>query len=205
MRAKWTAPNQATVTVPSLQTIVCLSLLALALGLITWVVIAENVTQGRAFPPQAPDGSNAADWVSAVGTLLGAVLTGGALLIAGFSYKHQVEDKSREAQDRRDQESKARRAQAAGVSVLTSPSPTQTNSVVMKAYNGSALPISNVLLTCVDRRGQVMGQEMRQVVAAGDSAELERPAKVVDRVVARFTDAEGRVWRSYVNGELEEV
>jgi hypothetical protein len=162
--------------------------------------------------PTATQAPNAAEWLSAISTFWGAVataigaaLTGGALLFAAYTYRHQVEEKTRAAQDRRDNEAKARRAQAAGVSVLTEPSPTHTNSVVMKAYNGSDLPISNVMLTCVDKQGRVMGQELKQVVAAGAAAELERPSSVVDRVVARFTDAEGRVWRSYVNGEFKEV
>jgi hypothetical protein len=191
-----------------------IQILAVAFISVSIMVIAVSISsisdnlQGSV-SAQAP---NAAEWLSAVATFwgavataFGAILTAGALLVAAFTYLHQVDEKNRAAQDRRDKDSKERRAQAASVSVLTAPSETKTDSIVMTAYNGSPLPIRNVLLTCVDRRGQVMGQEMKQVVPAGGSAELERPERVIDKVVARFTDAEGRVWRSYVNGEFEEA
>ncbi|MGP4032824.1 hypothetical protein [Pseudarthrobacter sp. 1C304] len=199
--------DHRTATLVGLLTVIVIS--------IVWVSHAENEAIRLHLPPVLPEpttveGIKLTDWISAIGTAVGAVLTAGALLIAAFTYRHQVDEKNRQAEDRRRQaeenkraEDKAARAQAVQVSLVTADSKQHTNYVVLELINSSSSPIKNVLLMCFDHKGQQMGQALQQVIAGGQSLHLERPRRVVDKAWARFQDAENRTWKVYVNGDLE--
>jgi hypothetical protein len=219
LRAKWEEPTTRTIKIPSIQTIVLIVLLVGAMTAILWVSIAVQgeAPQPPAAEPPTPEGP--ATWLSAWSTFwgaiaggIGAIGTAGALLIAAFSYKHQVDEKARQARERRllaDENRRAaderRRAQATKVSILKSESKVHIDFYLFGIHNGSDLPIKNVLIRCFDHRGIDSGQNIEQVIAGGMSKEmmLEKPRKVVDKVWATFDDALGQKWKVHINGDLE--
>jgi F0F1-type ATP synthase membrane subunit c/vacuolar-type H+-ATPase subunit K len=215
----WDQPTTRTIKVPKLQTIFLVVLLVAAATAIVWVSIAIRNEMPRPPAPTPPPEGPAA-WLSAWSTFwsaiaggLAAIGTAGALLIAAFSYKHQVDEKNRQAEERRRQareirrdEENMRRAQAMQVSILTPASQVHINHVVLQVHNGSTMPIRNVLLRCFNHSGQDSGQKFQQVIAGGMTHDMfEQNRRVLDTVWASFEDASGQKWKVHVNGELEEL
>ena len=194
MTTKWSQPTEKTVRIPSLQTLVFAVLLVIALGIVTWVIVAENTTQGRAFPPPGPDSSNAADWVSAIGTVVGALLTAGALLIAAFSYRRQVADKHR--------------AQAAAITVGVRTEREYMDTGELRTWyqyfvrNDSLLPIYHVRLYFgpVEKRRN----NDRQVIAPSDEVTFDSSNSDFT-AFAKFVDSSGVAWKRDGSGKLIEI
>lgn len=202
---KWSEPTQKSINIPSLRTLVLLVVLVAALAALAWVIVAENVAQGRAFPPPpGPDTSTAADWVSAVATTIGAALTAGALLIAASTYKHQVEEKISAAQDRRERESRERKRQAASVTVTIRPKVKEEATHLIAVRNDSDFPIRTVYLAAVDANRKAVEQDVFPSIAPGTQEGFSVPGYLVHNAWANFTDANGVRWRCWFNGDLEE-
>lgn len=219
IRAKWDQPTTRTVRIPSLQTILLMVLLVSAVTAIVWISIVVQNEAPRPPAPTPPTEGPAA-WLSAWSTFwsaiasgLAAIGTAGALLIAAFSYKHQVDENNRQAEERRQQASEIRRdaenqrrAQAMRVSILTPPSKVHSDTLVLQVHNGSTMPIRNVLLMCFNYSGKESGQWFQQVIAGGMTHDMfEQKRRVVDRVWASFEDASGQKWKVHINGDLEEM
>jgi len=137
------------------------------------------------------------DWISAFATAFGAALTGGALLVAALTYRHQVDEKIRLAEDNR-------KAQARAVSVSLKKTPGNEKMLQLRVANNSTLPINSVFLVLVDKQRKESYQEPYHLMVPGSEEGFDRPASVVGAAFANFIDADGRRWRSWFNGDLEE-
>ncbi|WP_314214925.1 hypothetical protein [Pseudarthrobacter equi] len=219
IRVKWREPITLSVKIPKLQTLL---LIVLLVGAVAAIVLVSIAVQNELPKPPVPTlpAEGPAAWLSAWSTFWGAVAggigaigTAGALLIAAFSYKHQVDEKIRQAEERRQQAEEVlrdanekRREQARQVSILTAASQVHSNHILLQVHNGSALPIKNVLLICINHLGKESGQKFQQVIAGGMTHEmLEQNRRLVDKVWASFEDASGQKWKVHVNGDLEEI
>jgi hypothetical protein len=183
-----------TISIPSTRALLLTAILILAAGLVVWVAVAENVTQGRAFPPPAPDNSSAADWLGAVGTVVGAFLTGGALLVAALSYRKQVADRHQELVDQH-------RAQAIAVTVGYEKHPDFNNKFIYFVHNGSNAGIYNVRLFAVNDKEEP--SNAADVVPPGKRLDFDMPY-LRYTAAAEFEDSAGVSWLRDSRGLLEE-
>ncbi|MHA7209675.1 hypothetical protein [Arthrobacter sp. MDT1-65] len=181
---------------------------AILLGVVTVVIFVSGVLQG----PTATDPPNAAEWLSAISTVwgavaaaLGALLTGGALLIAALTYQRQVRDRHSELESRR-------RAQAEAVTVRIIPykpvaqlSISTPDRVQIEIRNDGALAIFGVAAVVIDRTRIEAGQEYFHSIPPHDFGSFRHPADGVDGAYAIFTDSAGTRWKRWHNGELKEV
>jgi hypothetical protein len=168
-------------------------------GLVALSITAGLVAIFITWPTLAPHGDpkpTVTDWLSAIGTILGAVLTGGALLLAALTYQRQVTD-------RHEQAIKEKREQASYVAVVIEPNYLQTDSQSIVLINDSGRPIFGVILVLVDKRGKEPYQEMRHAVATGQRMGFVRDTRVIGGAYADFTDSAGNKWRRWFNGDLE--
>jgi hypothetical protein len=176
-------------SITSVRALAVLGIIAGALGFVISLAVL--------FPHSDPQPS-VTDWMSAFGTVAGAALTGGALLLAALTYRKQVEDQHQDALERY-------RAQAAAVTVEITDSQSKSNFVDIALRNGSSLPIFGAVLICVDKKRNDIGQKFFNTLAAGQSDGLERSAKIVGAAYAVFTDQSGARWKRWFNGDLEEL
>lgn len=191
-----------------------LGVAAIILGIVAVISSISAFLQG---PTTAE--ANAAEWLSAISTFWGAIASGlaaigtaGALLIAAFGYKHQVEEKERQeaerrkhAKDKKDAEAKALRSRARQVSILPKKGERFVSNVLLEVHNGTSSPIRNVMFLCLDSKGTVTGQTFSMALPAGQSLPLEKPRKDIDRAWVRFQDVDDKTWKIHLNGHLEEV
>lgn len=187
---------------PAIGTAVCnairLMISVRALATIGIIAGATGITISLAilFPHGDPQPS-VTEWISALGTVAGAALTGGALLVAALTYRKQVADQHQEAKERH-------RAQAAAVTVEITASESKSNFVDIVLRNGSSLPIFGAVLVCLDKKRGELGQKFFDTHAAGRTDGFERPARLVGSAYAEFTDQSGAKWKRWFNGDLEE-
>lgn len=157
-------------------------LLVVTAALVIWIV---NLG------PHGEPKPSVTDWISAVGTAVGAVLTGGALLIAAFTFDRQAKDQHR--------------AQASTVTVTVSKNGGLFNDHVVKASLAGALPIYNVELVSLDHQGRQVDRRVKHVVVrdTGDGY-LEGNLELHEAYVT-FTDSAGTRWTRWSKGKLIEV
>ncbi|MDQ0078230.1 hypothetical protein [Arthrobacter oryzae] len=144
------------------------------------------------------------DWISAFGTAGGAVITGGAALIAALTYQHQVEEKIRAAANKRRADFDARRAQAKSVTVSIIEKPDAPKTMQIRVANGSSQAINSVFLVLVDKQRKEPFQKPYYLIPPGTEQGFDRDERIVGAAYANFTDANGVRWRSWFNGDLEE-
>lgn len=131
------------------------------------------------------------DWISAFGTAFGAALTGGALLIAAFTFRRQVEDQHR--------------AQAAGVSVRVMAPVNEPYKRDILVRNDSLLPISEVRLVAVGKSETPKNNAPRVLAPRGDIPWELATTYASSGAYVEFLDAAGTRWRRDSDGSLQEI
>jgi hypothetical protein len=144
------------------------------------------------------------DWISAFGTAFGAALTGGALLIAAVTYKHQVDERNREADDRRRQELDERKTHAIAVKLGKVERPGY-NEWACGVRNDGSLAIDGVGIVAVDAEGvETLRHQVGIVPPAGSSERYPVSTAATNASYVTFQDANGRTWKRYFDNRLEE-
>ncbi|MCP9000358.1 hypothetical protein NFC73_11555 [Pseudarthrobacter sp. RMG13] len=179
---------------------------AILLGIVVVVASTSSFMQG----PTAVQPPNAAEWLSAISTFwgaiataVGAIVTAGAVLIAALTYKHQVDEKNREAEDRRQQDKEKRRAQARAVRLAVSPRDGDRFDCDLNNYGD--LPVSVVNVVSVNAAGEETARRDVGLLIRN----VPRRAMVPDHAVpstsyVSFRDTEGLSWKLYFDDRLEE-
>lgn len=126
------------------------------------------------------------DWISAFGTLYGAALTGGALLVAALSYRKQVADRHQELVDRHE-------AQAIAITVGYELHPDFTNKFIYFVHNGSNAGIYNVRLYAVNDKE--LPSKDADVVPPGKRLEFDMNGPLRFMAAADFDDSANVRWR----------
>ncbi|MFF2712647.1 hypothetical protein [Paenarthrobacter sp. NPDC058040] len=179
------------------------------MGSIAAIVWVSIVVQGEtlsplANQPPAQGQEGPAAWLSAwstfagaVATTVGALLTGGALLIAALTYRRQVADKHREAKDKREE-------QAGKIIVRVVRRMNGQSLVDLK--NPTSLPIFKLNLYAIDEDGKVIdAQPLSKEVVVGDyEGHLFDDWCRVQSAYAEFTDSGGVAWIRTSKGTLVE-
>jgi hypothetical protein len=145
------------------------------------------------------------DWISAFGTVFGAVITGGALLVAALTFRKQVADRHQELEDKRQEGERKRREQADKVIVRVIRG-NLDNRVMVDLINSTNLPIYGMKLYVIDDDGQVIDrQPLVQDVVAGDyPGHFFEQGNRVHSAYAEFTDSGGVTWIRTSKGTLVE-
>lgn len=190
------------------QSLVVLASAAIIVGIIAVVVSISSLMQG----PTSAEPPNAAEWLSAlstfwgaVATAIGAVMTGGALLVAAFTYKHQVDEKNRAAHDRRLQELSKRSEQARAVKLIAKSRPGWPNQWKVTVRNDSRLPIDGTRLRIVASWGvRPTTYELGAMAANGGEINQTLEFDNLNDSFLFFMDSNGIAWRRYFVGELVE-
>jgi hypothetical protein len=214
MRAKWAESTSRTFKIPSIRTIL---LVLLLVGALTAIVCISIGVQNETPQPPAPEApvtiEGPATWLSAwstfwgaVATAVGAVLTGGALLIAALTYSRQVADKHQELEDRRKEEARKRKEQADKVIVRVERGGLPNGQTLVDLKNPTNLPIFKMNLYTINDEGQVIDrQPLSQEVVVGDypGHHFEQSDRV-HSAYAEFTDSAGVAWIRTSKGTLVE-
>lgn len=146
---------------------------------------------------QGPPGSNVqsdikiTDWISAIGSAIGAIGTAGALLLGVWVYRRQEEDQ--------------RRAQAAAITVTVTPIRSNAGVLEFKVRNDSQLPIYEVMLIASNLNGQDIEQVFTTALPPRDSSSFQLRSGPTDRCRCLFVDSGGRRWRRESTGQLDEI
>lgn len=146
------------------------------------------------------------DWISAFGTAFGAALTGGALLIAAFTYKHQVDERNRVEAERRRKEWDERSAEARGVTISFEEQSAK-GQMECVVHNGGDVPVDTVMLVFDYMEARNSVWEVRSVGPLGpktDSNPVTVPAPTTADSYCSFRDTKDMTWRLYFDGRLEE-
>lgn len=143
------------------------------------------------------------DWLSAFGTVFGAGLTGGALLIAAMTYKHQVDEKTRAAADARQAKLDARRAPAKAVQVRKVEDGWGHYACFVR--NNGERSIDALFLVAANAEGVETIRHTLGSVAPG----AETPGHAIamsstDDSYIEFQDSDGIAWKKYFDNRLEE-
>lgn len=171
-------------------------------GTIAFVAFVTLQLQG----PVAAEPANAAEWLSAISTFwgavaaaIGAVMTGGALLVAAFTYRHQVEQKSREVEDKR-------RAQARTVRISVSrhATPGGKDQLACDLKNFGILPVSGLNVVAVDAEGQEVRRHLVELLLPEIAIRRTVPLSATASSYVSFRDTEGLSWKLYFDDRLEE-
>jgi hypothetical protein len=187
------------------------AVLAIVLGVVAIVLWGSVQLQG----PAATAPPNAAEWLSAIPTFWGAVAggigaigTAGALLIAAFSYRHQVEARNREAEDRRQEAADKRREKARAVRVAVSDRDDEPGafSYYCDLKNFGELPVTDVQIVGIDSAGEEVGRRLLKLLIP------EKPERTIlrggpvdpSKSFVSFRDTEGLSWKLYFDDRLEE-
>lgn len=195
-------PSYLRVPFPSARSVVLLALLFLFVGIITWVTIVENAAISSDLPaigpPPTTDDNKMTEWLSTIGTVGGALLTGGALLYAALTYSKQSEDRHKELQDKH-------RAQAVTVSVRVLHGLLENKSRV-EIRNSSTLPIYKVKIFCIYPDGHLLdnGELSQRVVIDNFIYDFDEEDLLYE-AYALFTDSSGARWARLSTGELAEL
>lgn len=183
-----------------------IALVAICLSGVSIVISAAQLIQAAMTPNVSHEWLSAwSTFWGAVATGLGAFLTGGALIVAALSYRHQVEERVRvseqhrqAADDKKEASKRTRRRQARNVSMVR-------RGQLLELRNGSRQPISNLQLLCLDRNDQILMKQVVYALLPGQVFSLDVRSSALEKAWAQFTDAAGVVWRMNLNGDLEEV
>lgn len=169
--------------------------LVLVLTAIVWLIVAENEAIQLQLPPSLPEpttaeGIKVTDWISALGTATGALVTAGALLLGAITYSRQIRDQHR--------------AQAAAVTVHIAKNGLIDNKSLVALTNGSNLPVYNVELVSLDPEYGEFDKVVTHVVVDQYSTWLDDD-EPLHMAYARFTDAAGVRWRRDSKGSLTDL
>lgn len=154
--------------------------------------------------PMSDGDANAAEWMSAistfwgaVGTGLGAALTGGALLIAALTYRRQVADKHQELKDKREEQ--------AG-KIIVRVVRYESGQVLVDLKNPTNLPIFKLNLYAIGDDGKVVDRQplSKEVVVGDYEGHLFDDWCRVHSAYAEFTDTGGVGWTRTSKGTLVE-
>lgn len=137
------------------------------------------------------------DWISAFGTAFGAAVTAGALLVAAFTYKHQVDERIRVAQDER-----SRHARLIKLNNTASNEFHDQWDYVVR--NDSDIPVDGVDLLVFDAASG--GPTLHQIGTVNGKDQATKAVYLPDMTTSylRFQDKDGRNWRRYFDNRLEE-
>jgi len=208
MRAKWAEPTSRTIKVPSIQTLLLIALVVGSIAAIVWVSIIVHGETPRPpvdKPPVEPSAEGPAAWLSAwstfwgaLATAAGAVLTGGALLIAALTYRRQVADRHRELKDKREEQ--------AG-KIIVRVVRQENGQALVDLKNPTSLPIFKLNLFAIGADGKVVdGQPLSKEVVVGDyEGHLFGDWCRVHSAYAEFTDSGGVAWIRTSKGTLVEI
>ncbi|MDQ0672974.1 hypothetical protein QFZ36_000535 [Pseudarthrobacter siccitolerans] len=145
------------------------------------------------------------DWISAFGTAFGAALTGGAVLFAAFTYQHQVDEKNRVQADERQRALDERSEHARAIKLNNTPSNEYHDTWDYVVRNDSDIPVDGVDILSFDR---MAGEATLHQIGTVNPTEQSRPKAVylpdMTASYLRFQDKNGRNWRKYFDGRLEE-
>ncbi|MDF9749175.1 hypothetical protein [Arthrobacter sp. ES3-54] len=183
--------------------------LVVLLSILAIVINGTSLLQG----PMSETAPNAADWMSAISTFWGAVAggigaigTAGALLIAAFTYKHQVDERNRVEAERRRKEWDQRSAEARNVAISFDDKSTK-GQMECVVHNRGDVPLDSVLLVFDYTEGKNSIWEVRSVGPLGpktDSKPLKIPSPATANSHCTFRDTKARTWNLYFDGRLEE-
>ncbi|MDQ0078229.1 hypothetical protein [Arthrobacter oryzae] len=179
---------------------------AILFGIVAVVASVSNFMQG----PTDEKPPNAAEWLSAISTFwgaiataIGAIVTAGAVLIAALTYKHQVDEKNREAEDRRQQAADERSAQARTVKMTKNPGPGSAEmEVILHNFSDGHLEAVNVVSVNVEH--EETKRHLLETMNPGKERRLAFPLPATGNSYASFIDAKGLTWKLYFDGRLEE-
>lgn len=139
---------------------------------------------------------------------LGAIGTAGALLVAAFSFRHQVEARNREAEDRRQQAADKRREKARAVRAAVSERDDEPGafSYYCDLKNFGDLPVTDVQVVSIDSAGEEVARRLVGLLIPA------RPERVIMRggpvdpskSFVSFRDTERISWKLYFDDRLEE-
>lgn len=167
-----------------------LAIAAIVLGTAAIVLWVMNLG------PHGDPKPSVTDWIGAVGTAFGAALTGGALLIAAFTYQHQVDEKNRQALD-------ARSAQARKVTLTHSPR-AGWHELEVSLRNDSDLPIREVNVVSVNADSVETKRHQPGTIDPKKASRDVVPLPATGHSYASFKDSDDRNWKLYFDGRLEE-
>jgi hypothetical protein len=144
------------------------------------------------------------DWISAFGTAFGAALTGGALLVAAFTYKHQVDEKNRAEADKRQRAQDERSEHARAIKLNKTPNNEYHDTWDYVVRNDSDIPVDGVDLLAFD--AVTAEATLHQIGTVKAKGQVTKAAHLPDLSTSylRFQDKDGRNWRRYLDGRLEE-
>lgn len=145
----------------------------------------------NALGPHGDPKPSVTDWISTVGTALGAFLTGGALVIAAISFYRQAKDQHR--------------AQASTVTVTVSKNGGLFNDHVVKASLAGDLPIYNVELVSLDHQGRQVDRRVKHVVVRDTGDGYLDGDLALHEAYVTFTDSAGTRWTRWSKGKLIEL
>jgi hypothetical protein len=132
------------------------------------------------------------DWISAIGSAVGAIGTAGALWLGAITFRRQVRDQHR--------------AQASAISVaIDAHENGNSDRVRVEIRNDSPLPIYGVILVAKRQNGADLGQELTYAMPTKDIVAFHCDYIHGMMAYADFTDSAGSKWRRYFTGELEEL
>lgn len=180
---------------------------AIGVSLPVIIIFGSRLLQG----PTADQAPNAAEWLSAISTFwgaiataIGAIVTAGAVLIAALTYKHQVDEKNREADDRRQQEFDERRTHAIAVK-LVRVEHRGYDEWACRVRNDGSLAIDGVDIVAVNTKGaETLRHQVGIVAPAGLSESYPVPTAATNASFVTFQDANGRTWKRYFDNRLKE-
>lgn len=201
-------------TVPSVQTIILTVLLLGAMTLIVWISIAVQMEEPQ--PPSVaapPPEEGPAAWLSAFGSVLSAVVTGGALMIAALTYQRQIRDRHAELEDRRREDEKMRKAQAQAVTVRIAPykppvvnfgqNPNERRQILVR--NDGNLAIFGVTLAVTGKDGEDARRRYWKSILPAGMGDFLHPTEEIGMAYATFADSAGTRWKRWDDGRLQEI
>jgi uncharacterized glyoxalase superfamily protein PhnB len=113
-----------------------------------------------------------------------------------------VDEKSREAEDRRQQAADERSAQARTVKMSKSPRSTDEMDVILHNFSDGHLEAVNVVSVNVER--QETKRHVLETMSPGAERRVTLPLPATGDSYVSFIDAKGLSWKLYLDGRLEE-
>lgn len=176
---------------------VVLAVIGIVLGCVALVLCTLALNTGSE--------DKTSDWISAFGTLFGAALTGGALLIAAFTYKHQVDERNRAAEEGRRLALRKRSEQARAIKLIAESRAGWTDQWDCTVRNDSPVAIDAAgLLITESAGGEPTWHRMGAIKASGGQKHQTIELQDFSESYLTFLDADGILWRRYFDGRLEE-
>lgn len=183
------------------------SLLAIAFV----IAVAVDVGVPARSSTAAPAAEGPAAWLSGVGSIAGAVVTGAALLIAALTYRGQVRDKHAELEDKRRGEEKKRREHAEATTVIIGP--LKTGDLFQSGDKNRRIEVRNdgeravfgVALVLIGKDRKEIYQEYYESIPPKSSRGFARPTQIISGAYAMFADTANARWKRWHNGDLIEI